>query len=190
MDSPLGRLRKRALAARTSSARAPCWRQAATASCGSSGRWHEHASPRTSRSSPRQPAAHRRRAARAAPARLRDRVAAIPLLPVGRRSARWLPPGAWQACRARLRRRARRAADPGRRRRRIGRSATAVVGCVADEHGVRVALVEVWQGADARAEGLAPTSASSSRPDADQRGRLRPDALRFGGPAAWSATTG
>jgi len=62
-------------------------------------------------------------------------------------SARWLPPGAWQACRS--------VYEVGDEPLVLGvdvggsRSATAVVGCVADEQGVRVALVEVWQGADA-----------------------------------------
>ena len=66
----------------------------------------------------------------------------------GVQSARWLPPGAWQACRAEY------DIGPGEAL-TLGvdvggsRSATAVVGVVADEDGVRVALVEVWQGSDA-----------------------------------------
>jgi hypothetical protein len=63
-------------------------------------------------------------------------------------TARWLPPGSWQACRA--------VYDIGTDEPLIlgvdiggSRSATAVIGCVADEQGVRVALVEIWQGADA-----------------------------------------
>ena len=66
----------------------------------------------------------------------------------GVQSARGLPPGAWQACRADYEIGADEAlvlgVDVGG-----SRSATAVVGCVADSDGVRVALVEVWQGADA-----------------------------------------
>jgi len=64
-------------------------------------------------------------------------------------SATWLPPGAWAACRDDTY-----AVEPGEPL-VLGvdvggsRSATAVVGCVGDEHGVRVALVEIWQGADA-----------------------------------------
>jgi phage terminase large subunit-like protein len=62
-------------------------------------------------------------------------------------SARWLPPGAWQACRATYDIAADEALVLGVD---IGgsRSASAVVGCVADDDGVRVACVEVWQGAD------------------------------------------
>lgn len=66
----------------------------------------------------------------------------------GVQSARWLPPGAWQACQAEY------DIGPGEAL-TLGvdvggsRSATAVVGVVADEDGVRVALVEVWQGSDA-----------------------------------------
>lgn len=63
-------------------------------------------------------------------------------------AARWLPPGAWQACRANY--------DIGPDEPLVlgvdvggSRSATAVVGCVADDDGVRVALVEVWQGRSA-----------------------------------------
>ena len=65
----------------------------------------------------------------------------------GVQSARWLPPGAWQACRADYEVGADEALVLGVD---IGgsRSASAVVGCVADEDGVRVALVETWQGAD------------------------------------------
>jgi hypothetical protein len=66
----------------------------------------------------------------------------------GVQSARWLPPGAWAACRADYEIGPDEAlvlgVDVGG-----SRSATAVVGCVADEDGVRVALVEVWQGSDA-----------------------------------------
>jgi hypothetical protein len=60
-------------------------------------------------------------------------------------SARWLPPGAWDDCRADY--------TIGDDERLVlgldvggSRSATALVGCVADAAGVRVALVEVWQG--------------------------------------------
>jgi hypothetical protein len=66
----------------------------------------------------------------------------------GVQSARWLPPGAWQACRSVY------TVEPDEPL-VLGvdvggsRIASAVVGCVADEHGVRVALVEVWQGSDA-----------------------------------------
>lgn len=64
-------------------------------------------------------------------------------------SARWLPPGAWQACRAVYNVEPNEplilGVDVGG-----SRSATAVVGCVASEDGgVRVALVEIWQGSDA-----------------------------------------
>ncbi len=63
-------------------------------------------------------------------------------------TARWLPPGAWQACRAVYE-----VADDEALTLGIdvggSRSATAVVGVVADGDGVRVALVEVWQGSDA-----------------------------------------
>lgn len=64
-------------------------------------------------------------------------------------SARWLPPGAWAACRQVYE------VEPDEPL-VLGvdvggsRSATAVVGCVARDDGrVDVALVEVWQGADA-----------------------------------------
>lgn len=64
-------------------------------------------------------------------------------------SARWLPPGAWQACRGQYE------VDPDEPL-ILGvdvggsRSATAVVGCVAGQDGsVRVATVEIWQGSDA-----------------------------------------
>ena len=63
-------------------------------------------------------------------------------------SARWLPPGAWQACRGVYEV----ADEPLVLGVDVGgsRSATAVVGCVARDDGrVDVALVEVWQGADA-----------------------------------------
>jgi hypothetical protein len=63
-------------------------------------------------------------------------------------SARWLPAGAWQECRS--------VYEIGPDEPLVlgvdvggSRSATAVVGCVADEDGVRVAVVEVWQGTDA-----------------------------------------
>ena len=63
-------------------------------------------------------------------------------------SARWLPPGAWQACRA--------VYDVAPDEPLVlgvdvggSRSATAVIGVVADNDGVRVATVEIWQGADA-----------------------------------------
>ncbi len=63
-------------------------------------------------------------------------------------SARWLPAGAWQACRG--------VYDVAPDEPLVlgvdvggSRSATAVVGCVGDAEGVRVALVEVWQGTDA-----------------------------------------
>lgn len=63
-------------------------------------------------------------------------------------SARWLPPGAWQACRS--------VYDVAPDEPLIlgvdvggSRSATAVVGCVGDQDGVRVATIEIWQGADA-----------------------------------------
>lgn len=62
-------------------------------------------------------------------------------------SARWLPPGAWSACRA--------VYEVGDEPLVLGvdiggsRSASSVVGCVAREDGrVDVGLVEVWQGAD------------------------------------------
>ncbi len=64
-------------------------------------------------------------------------------------SARWLPPGAWAACRAVYEVEP---SEPLVLGVDVGgsRSATAVVGCVADDDGaVRVATVEVWQGADA-----------------------------------------
>lgn len=63
-------------------------------------------------------------------------------------SARRLPPGAWSASRAIYE------IDPDEPL-ILGvdvggsRPATAVVGCVGDEEGVRVALVEIWQGTDA-----------------------------------------
>ena len=63
-------------------------------------------------------------------------------------SARWLPLGAWQACGAVYE------VEPDEPL-ILGvdvggsRSATAVVGCVADDQGVRVAVVEIWQGRDA-----------------------------------------
>ncbi len=63
-------------------------------------------------------------------------------------SARWLPPGAWGACRAVYEV----ADEPLVLGVDVGgsRSATAVVGCVARDDGrVDVALVEVWQGSDA-----------------------------------------
>jgi len=66
----------------------------------------------------------------------------------GVQSARWLQPGSWAACRA--------VYEVGDEPLILGvdvggsRSATSVVGCVAREDGrVDVALVEVWQGADA-----------------------------------------
>ena len=76
-------------------------------------------------------------------------MAPVSLLPVGRAVG---PLAAarckWQACRATYEIGADEAlvlgVDVGG-----SRSATAVVGCVADSDGVRVALVEVWQGADA-----------------------------------------
>jgi hypothetical protein len=64
-------------------------------------------------------------------------------------SARWLPAGSWQAARAVYEIDL---TDPLILGVDVGgsRSATAVVGCVADDDGrVRVALVEVWQGTDA-----------------------------------------
>lgn len=63
-------------------------------------------------------------------------------------SARWLPPGAWQACRADYHvtddEQLTLGVDVGG-----ARSATALVGCVADDDGVRVAFVDVWQGREA-----------------------------------------
>src|SRR5262249_3012576 len=66
----------------------------------------------------------------------------------GVQSARWLPPRAWAACRG--------VSGGGREEPLVlgvdvggSRSATAVVGCVADGDGVRIAVCEVWQGADA-----------------------------------------
>ena len=63
-------------------------------------------------------------------------------------SAQWLPPGAWAACRA--------VYEVGDEPLILGvdiggsRSATSVVGCIARDDGrVDVALVEVWQGNDA-----------------------------------------
>jgi hypothetical protein len=64
-------------------------------------------------------------------------------------SARWLPPSAWSACRAVYEVEP---SEPLILGVDVGgsRSATAVVGCVAREDGrVDVALVEVWQGSDA-----------------------------------------
>lgn len=60
----------------------------------------------------------------------------------------WLPPGAWSACQAIYEVGP---DEPLTLGVDIGgsRSATAVVGVVADDDGVRVATVEVWQGADA-----------------------------------------
>jgi len=69
-------------------------------------------------------------------------------------SARWLPPGAWSACRAVYEV----ADEPLVLGVDVGgsRSATAVVGCVAREDGrVDVALVEIWQGASAVLEASA-----------------------------------
>ena len=80
-------------------------------------------------------------------------------------SARWLPPGAWQACRA--------VYEVGPEEPLVlgvdvggSRSATAVVGCVADDEGVRVATVEIWQGRDAvlRAARYIADLAAAGRP--------------------------
>jgi hypothetical protein len=63
-------------------------------------------------------------------------------------SARWLPPGAWQEC---CNIYTVEPDEPLTLGVDVGgsRSATAVVGCVADAEGVRVAVCEVWQGSDA-----------------------------------------
>jgi hypothetical protein len=75
-------------------------------------------------------------------------------------SARWLPPGAWQARRSIY--------DVGMDEPLVlsvdiggSRSATAVIGVVADDDGVRVATVEIWQGADAVLKALRTSSSSS-----------------------------
>ena len=149
MDSPLGRLRTRALSA------PHVERQGAVLTCSGDGlAWLEWSVPDEA------DAEDLRLAAAANPLRTvaelreqRPRVSELEWLQFhlcrwGVTSARWLPPGAWQACRAvyevapdeplTL------GVDVGG-----SRSATAVVGVVADERGVRVAVCEVWQGADA-----------------------------------------
>jgi phage terminase large subunit-like protein len=69
-------------------------------------------------------------------------------------SARWLPPGAWASCRATY--------EVGPEEPWVvgvdiggARAATAVVSCVADEDGVRVADVQVWQGQGAVLQAVA-----------------------------------
>jgi phage terminase large subunit-like protein len=83
-------------------------------------------------------------------------------------TARWLPPGAWQKCRAVY------DVEPDEPL-TLGvdvggsRSATAVVGVVADADGVRIALVEVWQGSAAVLEASAYIEAliTAGRPIAE-----------------------
>jgi phage terminase large subunit-like protein len=149
LDGPLGRLRVRALA------QPHVERQGGVLRAHGDGlNWIEHSVPEeadtedlevVAQSNPLRTVAELREA--------RPRLTELEWLQLvcgrwGVASARWLPAGSWSACRAVYE------VDPAEPLVLgvdIGgsRSATAVVGCVGDEEGVRVACVEVWQGADA-----------------------------------------
>ena len=149
MDSPLGRLRIRAMSAPTVK------RTGAVLEAGGDGlRWLEWSVADDA------DAEDLRLVAAANPLRTveelreqRPRVSAIEWLQFhacrwGVRSAMWLPAGSWAAARAvydvGLDEPLTLGVDVGG-----SRSATAVVGVVADEAGVRVAVCEVWQGSQA-----------------------------------------
>lgn len=155
LDSPLGRLRTRALAAPTVERKGP------VLEAGGDGlRWLEWSLPEdadpddlraVTAANPLRSLAEMREQ--------RKRVTEVEWLQFhccrwGVGSARWLPPGAWAACRA--------VYDIADEPLILGvdvggsRSATAVVGCIARDDGrVDVATVEVWQGADAVLEATA-----------------------------------
>lgn len=150
LDSPLGRLRARALAA------PHVERKGAVLEAGGDGlRWLEWSVPEEADPEDlRVVTATNPLRTHAEIREQRKRVSEIEWLQFhccrwGVGSARWLPPGAWQACRQVYE------VDPDAPLILgvdIGgsRSSTAVVGCVAREGGrVDVATVEVWQGADA-----------------------------------------
>ena len=149
LDTPLGRLRARALAQPNVERRGPVLE-----ATGGGLRWLEHSLPEdadpedlvaVAACNPLRTVAEMREQ--------RPRVTEVEWLQFaccrwGVGSARWLPPGAWQACRA--------VYDVAPDEPLVlgvdvggSRSATAVIGCVADDDGVRVATVEIWQGADA-----------------------------------------
>lgn len=155
MDTPLGRLRKRALA------QPHVKRAGAVLEAGGGGlRWLEWSVADD------QDPEDLRAVAAANPLRTvaelreqRPRVANIEWLQFhccrwGTLAAQWLPAGAWQACESVYE------IDPDEPL-VLGvdvggsRSATAVVGTVADQDGVRVALAEIWQGSEAVLDAVA-----------------------------------
>ncbi len=150
LDSPLGRLRTRALAA------PHVERKGAVLEAGGDGlRWLEWSvAEDADAEDPRTVAAANPLRTVAEIREQRPRVSDVEWLQFhccrwGVGSARWLPPGAWAACRAAYEVEA---GEPLILGVDVGgsRSATAVVGCVAGEDGgVRVAVVEIWQGTDA-----------------------------------------
>lgn len=167
LDSPLGRLRTRAMSAPSVERRGPVLEAGGDGLCWLEWSVAEGSDPE-----------HLPAVAAANPLRsvdeLRDqrkRVTEVEWLQFhacrwGVASARWLPSGAWQACRAVY------GVEPGEPL-VLGvdvggsRSATAIVGCVPDDDGgVRIALVEVWQGTDAvlRASAYVEGLVASGRP--------------------------
>jgi phage terminase large subunit-like protein len=149
MDSPLGRLRARALAQPNVQRVGGVLRAS-----GDGLNWIEHSVPDdadpedmevVAQSNPLRTVDELRQA--------RKRVTELEWLQFvccrwGVRSARWLPPGRWQQCSAiytvELDEPLTLGVDIGG-----SRSATAVVGVVGNEDRVRVATIEIWQGADA-----------------------------------------